>query len=150
MMELLNARFARTIPDVIQRIRVLPRLGWSDYLNLIAVSDVMLDPFHFGGGLTTYDGLAMGVPIVTLPTPFLRGRQALGCYLRMGMDDCVAVTAQQYSEIAVRLGMDRDYRSVICARIAERCDALYDNYETVPALEAFFEEALVSGLDQVR
>ena len=67
--ELLRARLARTIPDVVQRVRMLPRLGWMDYLSLISLADVMLDPFHFGGGLTTYDGLALAVPIVTLPPP---------------------------------------------------------------------------------
>ena len=123
-------------------------MGWSDYLGLIANADVMLDPFHFGGANTTCEGLALGIPVVTRPPAFLRGRHSLGCYLRMGMNECVAATPQQYVEIAVRLGTDRDSRRAICERIAEACDVLYENHEMVPALEAFFEEALASACDQ--
>jgi predicted O-linked N-acetylglucosamine transferase (SPINDLY family) len=71
--ELLKKRFSQTIPKAINdRIRFLPRMTLGEYFNLIALSDVMLDPFHFGGGNTTYEALPIGTPIVTLPTQFMR------------------------------------------------------------------------------
>lgn len=143
--EMLKQRFRKSIADVAGRIRVLPHMSWVDFLNLIAVSDVMLDPFHFGGGNTTYEGLAMGTPVVTLPPRFLRGRYSLGCYLKMEMTECIADTPQQYAEIALRLGTEADYRKFVAARIAETCDALFENYEMVEALENFLEENFPSA-----
>jgi len=108
----------------------------------MAVSDVMLDTFHFGGGNTSYEGLAMGVPIVTLPSPYLRGRFTLGCYQRMGIDDCVATDPDQYVDIAVRLAPDREFRSAVRAKIEERSDMLFGCDEAVRAFEVFCREAV--------
>jgi predicted O-linked N-acetylglucosamine transferase (SPINDLY family) len=140
--EALKARFRRTIADVSQRIRILPRMPWSKYLGLLAVSDVMIDSFHFSGGNTTYQSLGMGLPVVTLPARFLRGRHSLGCYLRMGMTECVATTPQHYVEIALKLGTNPAYRQSLATRIYQASAVLFDNYETVKALEDFLEEAV--------
>src|SRR5262249_45536305 len=72
--ELLLNRFRREMPDVCDRVRWLPRLSRPDYIRLLAASDVMLDPIHFGGGNTSYEAFAMGLPVVTWPSAFLRGR----------------------------------------------------------------------------
>lgn len=58
----------RFIDDVIARIRWLPSLSPSEYLFLLAVGDVMVDPFPFGGGVTTLESLAMCTPVVTYPS----------------------------------------------------------------------------------
>src|SRR5207244_780770 len=72
--QLLPQRFAATMPDVVERIRFVPKLNPPEFLSLMAQADVLLDPLHFGGGNTSYEGLALGVPIVTMPSRFLRGR----------------------------------------------------------------------------
>lgn len=140
MTERLRRRFHGTIADVAGHVRFLPHMGWIDYLNLIAVSDVMLDPFHFGGANTSYEGLAMGIPVVTLPPPFLRGRHTLGCYLKMEMNDCVARSPQEYADIALRLGTDRDYRQHVVRQIEERSGILFGNGEMAQALGDFLAE----------
>jgi protein O-GlcNAc transferase len=124
---------------------VLPHMSWRDYLNFIAVSDVMLDPFHFGGGNTTYESLAMGVPVVTLPLRYLRGRPALGCYAKMEMSDCVAGTPEEYAQLAVRLGTEVHYRRSIAAKINERSGVLFENHEMAKALGDFLMETCSSA-----
>ena len=66
--EQLKARFARTMPDVADRVRFLPPMPNPRFLQLSAHADVLLDTLHFGGGNTSYEGLACGTPIVTLPS----------------------------------------------------------------------------------
>ncbi|MFQ5613052.1 MAG: glycosyltransferase [Anaerolineae bacterium] len=58
----LLARFGRTMPDVVDRVLLLPQQHHHDYLNLIALSEVMLDTVHYSGGNTTHEGLAAGTP----------------------------------------------------------------------------------------
>lgn len=143
--KMLKQRFERNIADVARRIRILPHMSWNDYLNLIAISDVMLDPFHFGGANTSYEGLALGVPIVTLPPPFLRGRHTLGCYLKMEMTECIAETPREYADISLRLVLDSDYRQHVVKKIEERKSVLFDNSEMVEVLGNFLWETLSSN-----
>ena len=46
---LLRARWRETLPDVQDRIVLVPRLGPEDYFHLLAGAHVALDPLHFGG-----------------------------------------------------------------------------------------------------
>lgn len=143
--ELLRQRFRQTIPQVMERICFLPRLNFDVYLNLIAQSDVMLDTFPFGGGLTTHDALAVGTPVVTFPSQFMRGRATYYCYQKMGMMDCVAESPQHYVEIALRLGTDAAFRERIKAKILATHQVLYEDMEAVRELEEF----LVAAVEKV-
>ena len=138
----LRSRFERTIADVTERIVFVPWMPYPEYLNLSAVADVLLDPLHYGGGVTSYDGLATGTPIVTLPSQYQRGRYTLGCYRKIGTLDCVASSVQQYVELAVRLGCDRDYRYSIKEKILAASHLLFEDIDAVRQHEAFFEQAV--------
>ena len=46
----------------------LPYLTPEAYVTLLAAGDVMVDPFPFGGGVTTLEALAVCTPVVTAPT----------------------------------------------------------------------------------
>jgi protein O-GlcNAc transferase len=139
--DLLRQRFAVTLPDVMDRIRFVPPLSRAEFLNLNAVADVLLDPLHFGGGNSSYEGLALGVPIVTLPSPFLRGRITLALYRQMQVFDCVVSSAEEYVDKAVRLGMDADYRAAVRAEIRDVSGVLFENTAGVRELERFLRAA---------
>ena len=141
----LRERWRRNFPDVEERVKFMPRMPWLDCLNLMAVSDVMLDTFHFGGGNTTYEGLAMGTPIVTLPASYLRGRFTLGCYLEMGLNECVARTPQHYVDLAVHLAQERDYREHVSRKIVATRDVLFENVGAVRALDDFLLRVCPAG-----
>ena len=108
----------------------------------------MLDTVHFGGGNTTYEGLAFGTPVVTLPGAFMRGRVTYALYKKMGVMDCVASTPDGYVDIAVRLGTDKDYRAAIGARILAHNHVLYEDITVVRELEQFFLQALATAQTQ--
>jgi len=141
--QLLRQRFAATVPEVVDRIRFLPKLSRPEFLNLMALADVLLDPLHFGGGNTSYEGLAFGVPIVTLPTKLLRGRITFALYKQMQVLDCVARNPQDYIELALRLGTDNGFRETVRGRILAANGVLYENSEGVRELEQFFQRVSV-------
>jgi predicted O-linked N-acetylglucosamine transferase (SPINDLY family) len=140
--ELLRRRFATVMPDVADRIRFLPRLGHDDYLWLTTCYDAMLDPPHFNGGNTSLKALALGVPVVTRPSAFLRGRQTLGFYRKMGVQECVADSPAGYAEVAVRLATDAAYREDVRNRIRTAAVALFEDAGPTRELEEFFRQAV--------
>ena len=138
----LQGRFALTLPDVAERVIFLPRQANPDYLALTAAADVLLDPPCFGGVNTTYDGLALGKPIVTLPSGFHRGRYTSGCYRKMGYTECVASSAEDYVRIAVSLGTDPDYRAEVETQIRSRSPLLFEDHEAVREHERLFGQLI--------
>ena len=135
--KLLARRLAKSMPDVIDRVRWLPRLSFNDFLSLLIVSDVLLDPLHYSGGTTTRQSFAFNKPVVTLPGDFYRGRMTYGRYRQMGLSECIAKDADDYVDIAVRLGTDPDWRREVEARIAAASPVLYENPAGVRELEEF-------------
>ena len=127
----LRQRLATTIPDVAPRVVFVKFQPTADYLSLLAAADVLLDPLHFGGVNSTYDGLSLDQPIVTLPSQFQRGRYTLGCYKKMGISRCIASTAEQYVELALALANDADLRADVVAEIRETSPRLFEDLDAV-------------------
>lgn len=142
---LLMARFNRTFPDVANRVVFLPNQNGDDFLNVIAISDVMLDTIHFSGMNTSLEAFAMGTPVVTFPGTFQCARHVLGMYTRMGITDCIARNADEYVEIAIRLGTDKAYRDEISAKILANNGVLYEDINVVREFERFFIEAVAQA-----
>jgi predicted O-linked N-acetylglucosamine transferase (SPINDLY family) len=146
--QLVRERFARTMPDVAERVRFLPPWPRGDFMHLNRLADVSLDTLHFGGGNTTYEALAVGTPVVTLPGPFMRSRIALALYRKMNLLDCVAQSAEQYVELAVRLGTDPDARRDMSQRIEKASGALFEDPAEVREFERFLPWAAAGGPGQ--
>ena len=138
----LTHRLRRTMPDVLDRVIFLEPLPFADFLALNAAVDVLLDPLYFGGGNTSFEGLAMGTPIVTQPGRFNRGRVTYALYRTMGVTDCVVESAQSYVAKALALGTDRAYRAEVSARIRAASPVLFESRPAVDALARFFREAI--------
>ncbi len=136
--EKLLQRFERLIPEVVDRIKFLPRLSGDDFVRLLGHADVMLDPIHFGGGKTTYEAFSMGVPVITIEGAYLRSRITYALYKQMGLTDCIATSVEDYVAKAVRLGTDPDERKRISEEILARGDAIYEDRAAIRELEQCF------------
>jgi predicted O-linked N-acetylglucosamine transferase (SPINDLY family) len=139
---LLKERFAQSIPEHFQRIMLLPWQKYQDYCRLLQLADVILDPPHYTAGSSIYDILSFHQPIVTMRGELAVGRVTAGYYRKMGMDDIVASSPEQYVQTAVRIATDRDYRLSIRHRIEAAAGAVFDDAEAVREHERFFSEAI--------
>jgi protein O-GlcNAc transferase len=137
----LSARFRRTMPQVADRVLFLPSLPQSQFMQLLASSDVMLDTLHFNGMNSSLEALAVGLPVVTLPTELQRGRHTRAMYLKMGITDCIAASTEEYVDIAARLGTDATFRRDLRERILSRNYVLYEDERVVLEFERFFLSA---------
>ena len=68
--------------------------------------DIALDPFPFCGGMTSFEALWMGVPVVTLDQPLIAGRQTLAMLHNLGHAEWIASTEDRYVGIASGLAGD--------------------------------------------
>ncbi|MBF0304886.1 MAG: O-linked N-acetylglucosamine transferase, SPINDLY family protein [Alphaproteobacteria bacterium] len=141
---LLRARLERAFTarglDPSRHLVFLPWLAWTDFLDLNAACDVFLDSVGWSGGNTTFEALSRGLPVVTLPDRFMRGRHAMAMLRILGADDGIARDADHYVEIAVRLGADQAFRDRQRSIIAAGRDRLFRDRAPIDALEAFYRE----------
>lgn len=138
--QIVRSRFAESMPDVSNRIVFLPRLEFTDYLQLLSVADVVLDPPHFGGVNSTYDALAIGQPIVTLPSDYHRGRYTAGCLKQIGVSATIASDADDYVRLAVTLATDRSLRTDLIHTLRRASPALFHDDRSVREHERIFAD----------
>ena len=124
-------RMRTSMPDVVDRIVILPRLAKSEFYSLLQVADVMLDTFPFGGGATTYEALSLGTPIVTQPSQYMRGRVTSACFQRMQHTYCVADSSQSYISKALQIAQDRDMQQSLRADIRDASAILFEDKTAV-------------------
>ena len=134
----LRERFANTLGALAERVLFIDNVPAADFLELLGLADVMLDPLHFNGMNSSLEAFAVGLPIVTLPTRLQRGRHTRAMYLCMGITDCIAEDEAAYIDLAVRLGTDAAFNASMRARILERNQVLYEDRRVVMEFERFF------------
>jgi predicted O-linked N-acetylglucosamine transferase (SPINDLY family) len=80
--------------------------GFSDHarhLGAYGDMDLALDPTPHTGGISTLEGLWMGVPVVTLPGERVASRLSGSFLTILGLDELVARDGRHYVEIAAHL-----------------------------------------------
>lgn len=119
-----------------------------EYLTLNLLSDVYLDTFTWSGGNTTLEAIACNLPIVTCPGEFMRGRHSYSFLSMIEVTETSAQNEMEYIEIAVKLGLDPEWRRNIVERIQERHDRLYEDKACVAGLEAFYKQVVLESLTE--
>jgi predicted O-linked N-acetylglucosamine transferase (SPINDLY family) len=140
--ELLKARMLKQTYGVSDRIELLPRQNKTQIVDLMRAADVILDTPHFSGGMTTFEALAAGTPVVTLPGEFMRSRVSLGIYKQMNMMDCVSEDTEGYIEITKRLCLDNSFAKMVRTQINDRQLNIFDNRAVIDHHAKFFEKVM--------
>lgn len=144
----MRASFEREGVGFDGRVVFLPQCGHDDFLRINTMCDVMLDTQRWSGGNTSLDALAAGLPIVTLPGRFMRGRQSAAMLTLAGLDDLVAADADDYVRIAVRIATDASWRDALRARIREGRARVFNDPAPVEALASALESLARSETDR--
>jgi len=83
--------------------------GPSSHVDLLARYndiDIALDPFPYSGGLTTYEALWMGVPVITVPGRTFASRHSFSHLSTLGLHELSARDQDEYVSLAVGLAND--------------------------------------------
>jgi predicted O-linked N-acetylglucosamine transferase (SPINDLY family) len=102
------------------RLTILGATSRLDHLATYQQVDIHLDSCPQGGGITAIEGLAMGVPIVTLFGEGITGRTASSFLTVLGRPDLIARTPDEYISIACRLAGDAPALTQERATLRER------------------------------
>lgn len=89
-----------------ERVELRPFVPLEEAARTYHGIDIALDPFPFCGGMTSFEALWMGVPVVTREAPLIAGRQTLSMLANLGLGELVGRDDDDYARIAVRLATD--------------------------------------------
>ena len=102
--------------------------------------DIALDPFPFSGCLTTLEALWMGVPVITLQGSRPVARQSAAILARLGLDDLVAGTEEDYVSKACSLSAGTERRSDLRKGLRGRMSSstLLDGHAVAASLQTAY------------
>lgn len=119
--------------------RFLPALPeWDRYMRRNLHGDVFLDTLGWSGCVTTLDAVACGLPVVTCPGRYRRGRHSYGILRMISVPETIAGDEAGYVEIAARLGLDAEFRRDVRRRVTDQHPAAFGDRACLAAVEAFY------------
>ncbi len=139
------SRFDMKAEDYVIFLPPLPP-EWYQAINILA--DVYLDTPGWSGCNSVLEALSCNLPVVTLPSGLMRGREGYAILTMMGVTDTIAASPDEYIAIAAKLGNDMQWRRQISSRIADTKQLAYNDRACIGALEDFLERA--AGKNRLR
>jgi len=112
-------------------VHLLPRLSLPDYLRVAQLADTVLDSLDFSGGMTTVQLLTAGIPVVSCPGPYMRGRMAIPFLRQAEVEPLIAGTEEEFVDLAC------DSNRINEAAENLRPDGLFRDLRPVRALDEF-------------
>jgi len=103
-----------------KRIELQGRTNWEMHMAAYNEIDIALDCFPQSGGVTTLDGLLMGIPVVTLRWHNYVGRFSASIMSTLGLTDWIAETEDAYVALAVGKARDREALAALRSTLRER------------------------------
>ncbi|MEQ1515522.1 MAG: tetratricopeptide repeat protein [Usitatibacteraceae bacterium] len=121
--------------DPATTLQMMPIMPYEEYLGTLAAANVVLDSTGFSGGNSSFDAIAVGVPLVTQRGSMLRGRQTAAMLDIVGLPELAPMSADDYVTKAIELASDANVRADVVARMSRGSGALFDDVNAVRALE---------------
>lgn len=144
--ERLRQRWAKKHPILLERVIFIPRQPQDRFMMLLANMDVLLDPPHFGSGNTFYESIVSGVPSVTWPGQFMRGRIVSGMYRWLEIESPpIAEKLTGYASLAVTLAADKARVLELRQQLLSKKSLMFGDEQAVRELEQFLEQAVIAA-----
>lgn len=116
---------------VADRIHFFPGMNHMGFMNLMNISDVILDIYPFGGCNSSMEAFSLGKVIVTQASTMINGRFTAGFYTKMGLSEYITKNKKEYTNFAIKLGNKKLYRNFIEKQIMQKKDILFSDQETI-------------------
>ena len=122
------------------RVHIFGGSSHWDHVAAFTDLDIQLDPTPASGGMTTLEGLWMGVPTLTLYGDRAAGRISASIMTTLGMADWIATDEDEYVRLAVEKAADTAALAEVRAGLRDllRESVICDVTQYVPAVEQAF------------
>jgi predicted O-linked N-acetylglucosamine transferase (SPINDLY family) len=100
-----------------ERVRCIGSTSRSEHLDMFAEIDLSLDPFPQNGGISTWESLQMGVPVITKLGKSAAGRIGGAIVRAAGLGDWVADDDDGYLAIARKFASEPDALAALRAAL---------------------------------
>jgi predicted O-linked N-acetylglucosamine transferase (SPINDLY family) len=137
-LDLVRQRFG----SVADRVDFVGRQSFEQYLLTYRRVDIALDPFPYGGGITTCDAMWMGVPVVTLAGNNVVGRGGRSILSNLGLSELIAGSRQEYVRAVSQLASDLPQLEQLRKSLRQRMvdSPLMDAKRFAQDMESAFEQ----------
>jgi predicted O-linked N-acetylglucosamine transferase (SPINDLY family) len=107
----------------------------NKFLNYINTSDLILDPYPFGGCNTSFEAFSLNKIVITWPSDFLAGRFTYGFYKKMGITNPIAYSEEEYINKVSYYLNNTDEKEKLENEIKEKNHLLFNDPESVDEWE---------------
>lgn len=113
------------------------RVPKEEHLARHVLADLGLDTRIYNGGVTTWDALAAGLPVITLRGKHVPSRATSSMLTALGMDGLITRDMDTYRALALKLAAEKEELRRLKDAMAEnaRTAALFDTEASVRVLE---------------
>jgi len=142
----INKAFRRFNLNAQDYVVFLPPLPPDWYHTLNFLTDIYLDTIGWSGCNSVLEALSCNLPVVTLPTKLMRGREGFAILTTMDVTETIAESLDDYITLAARLGKDLPWRQQISNKIALNKHLVYRDKTCITGLEDFLKKAVLERL----
>ncbi|PZP86494.1 MAG: hypothetical protein DI582_02575 [Azospirillum brasilense] len=145
--QLLQARITSVCDPA--RVIFLPWQQADRFHSILVAADVLLDTIYFGGGSTAHYAFPLGVPMVTWPGNYARGRCIAAYYDVMGVADApIADSAASYVALACKVANDPAYRAHLSQQLVANSDRLFEIKSYAPLVVQMMHDVMAGDLER--
>jgi predicted O-linked N-acetylglucosamine transferase (SPINDLY family) len=116
---------------ITEKMHFFQGMNHFGFMNLMNISDVILDIYPFGGCNSSMEAFSLNKVIVTQPSIMINGRFTSGFYTKMGLSECIAKNKEEYIKFAIKLGNKSSFRKSIETKINNCKNLLFLDQETI-------------------
>jgi predicted O-linked N-acetylglucosamine transferase (SPINDLY family) len=117
--------------NITNKMHFFQGMSHFEFLNLMNISDIVLDIYPFGGCNSSFEAFSLNKVIVTQPSIMINGRFTRGFYLKMGLGEYICNTKEEYIEFAIKLAKDKTFRKEIETKITQKKHLLFLDKDTL-------------------
>ena len=117
--------------NITSQIHIFPGMDHLSYLNLIKISDIILDPYPFGGCNSSLEAFSLGKIVITCASNMINGRFTSGFYIKMGLENLITYNKNDYVELALKFVSNKDYKYEIEDIIIKNNHLLFNEKESI-------------------
>jgi predicted O-linked N-acetylglucosamine transferase (SPINDLY family) len=126
-----------------QRLKFLPMTNLEEeHRANILIADVVLDTYPYNGATHTMETLWMEVPLVTQVGEQFAARNSYSMMINAGITEGIAWNEDEYIEWGVKLGIDRELRQQVIAKLrqAKQTAPLWNSRQFARDMESAYQQ----------